>query len=461
MFEIESDTPRFILVWRGFGGDDVGLCQPGSSSSYYDFQVKGNTLTIQYHSEDDYGGDKSSKTKKVATFPLNKNYDYYERRIANQVLHSREEFNSLNHILRNDLKSVIDLNQRKGRLESFLKRHTKENYIHPHIDKAKYELDRVEWRIRNIQEHINKWEHLDDEIKEWARVKRLVKQSGGAEHDVLHQFINDHPQHLFINDAKRLASSSTKDLLNRINAQDSLTWVVIKDQSPLSTTPPYMMSQTEITVAQYRYCVESNVCSEPISKSKCNWSIQGRENHPINCINWAQARTFAQWIGTHVDLPTSRTWLSVYSEQPNMTPFDFDKVAWYKANSTSTNEVGLKQKNKFGLYDMSGNVWEWLLDGYEDGGIPGCKTRCDLGSEGRETYAMVWHKDVWEWILDGYKNGKLPDCKTRCGSGSEAREIIGGGWYSDAKFLTGNRVRHHPSEQNAKLGFRLVKFLPR
>ncbi|MEE2645193.1 MAG: SUMF1/EgtB/PvdO family nonheme iron enzyme, partial [Myxococcota bacterium] len=45
---------------------------------------------------------------------------------------------------------------------------------------------------------------------------------------------------------------------------------------------PFSLSRTEITVAQYRHCVEANACSVPRTNQGCNWGRPDRDDHPIN-----------------------------------------------------------------------------------------------------------------------------------------------------------------------------------
>lgn len=66
-------------------------------------------------------------------------------------------------------------------------------------------------------------------------------------------------------------------------------------------------------------------------------------------------------------LPTEAEW--EYSCKAGTTGIRYDKldqIAWYKANSNrTTQDIGLKQPNAWGLYDMLGNVWEWCSDIYD------------------------------------------------------------------------------------------------
>ena len=99
----------------------------------------------------------------------------------------------------------------------------------------------------------------------------------------------------------------------------------------------------------------------------------GRENYPVVFVTWEGARAYSEWAGGR--LPTEAEWEYAarggkkskgykYSGSDNI-----DEVAWYLRNSiTGVRPVGGKKPNELGIYDMSGNVWEWTADLY--GSLP-------------------------------------------------------------------------------------------
>jgi formylglycine-generating enzyme required for sulfatase activity len=99
------------------------------------------------------------------------------------------------------------------------------------------------------------------------------------------------------------------------------------------------------------------------------------KRHPAMGMTWHNATTFCEWLsrktGRKYRLPTETEW--EYACRAGTTKVfccgdDPDRLAdfaWYKANSDGeTHEVGKKRPNAWGLYDMSGNVSEWVTDFY-------------------------------------------------------------------------------------------------
>jgi len=144
------------------------------------------------------------------------------------------------------------------------------------------------------------------------------------------------------------------------------------DRSPVHevTVPDFEMSRTEVTVAQYRACVEAGSCSVDgleggRTSPQCNWPKEGRDDHPINCVDLEKARAFAAWVGGR--LPTEAEW--EYAARgnepyPHAGSEDPEDVGCWGGMQfmEGTCPVGSKRANGFGLVDMSGNVSEWVAD---------------------------------------------------------------------------------------------------
>jgi len=99
------------------------------------------------------------------------------------------------------------------------------------------------------------------------------------------------------------------------------------------------------------------------------------ETHPAMGMTWHNAMTFCRWLskktGKKYRLPTEAEWEYACRAGTNNVfgigndPSGLRDFAWYEANADSeTNPVGKKKPNAWGLYDMLGNVREWVYDFY-------------------------------------------------------------------------------------------------
>lgn len=137
----------------------------------------------------------------------------------------------------------------------------------------------------------------------------------------------------------------------------------------LENSPPHEaivaafdLDAREVTVGDYEACVKAGRCGAPrMDNPFCNPLTAERAKHPINCVTYTDAETFCAFSKKR--LPTEEEWeyaarggteRRLYSwgnEEPD------SKRACYAHEGTC--EVGSFAPGAFGLFDMTGNVWEW------------------------------------------------------------------------------------------------------
>lgn len=209
------------------------------------------------------------------------------------------------------------------------------------------------------------------------------------------------------------------------------------------------MTETEITQGQWEKLVGFNPSSFPDLGKR----------YPVDTVSWDQCMEFIrvlnQWENTNrYTLPTEAQWEYACRAGSNTAfsggPITTDSckeaepalihTAWYCYNSGSANPPGdfkphpvkTKKPNPWGLYDMHGNVQEWVLDACE--------------------WRNLWRTRVGV-ITDTYKDNIVDPFSAK---GSH-RIIRGGGWYQKAKYQRcAYRSYYKPGAKRNSLGFRIV-----
>ncbi|MCG3173611.1 MAG: Serine/threonine-protein kinase pkn1 [Myxococcota bacterium] len=156
------------------------------------------------------------------------------------------------------------------------------------------------------------------------------------------------------------------------------------DEQPRRTVvlDAFYIDWHEVTVDEYRACVDAGRCTKPgdvSSNRACNWGSEREGSHPVNCVDWEQARKYCEWRGKR--LPAEAEWekaargtdgrLYPWGEQPPSC----DLVVWGDGrrtdgcgrNSTWPVCSKLQGNSPHGLCDTGGNVYEWVEDWYDPG----------------------------------------------------------------------------------------------
>ena len=205
------------------------------------------------------------------------------------------------------------------------------------------------------------------------------------------------------------------------------------DEGPVHAVEilPFKVAQSEITVAQYRACVEAGACTEDgLSEGAvCNYSRPDHHDHPINCLSWSQARDFSWWIGGR--LPSEAEWeyAARAAGAPVRYPWgdalasceravfrDRDRAGCGRGSTQPVCSRG-EGRTAQGLCDMAGNVWEWTADVYV-GGYEGAPTDGSprlKGGEDRVARGGAWFRPAAD--LRTTRRGRFPASERGDGMG--------------------------------------------
>lgn len=131
------------------------------------------------------------------------------------------------------------------------------------------------------------------------------------------------------------------------------------------TLSGYYIGKTEVTQALWKAVMGSNPSE-----------FKG-DNRPVESVSWDDCQAFIRKLnaltGQNFRLPTEAEWEFACRGGNNSRGYKYsgsnyiDNVAWHDGNfGDKTHPVATKSPNELGIYDMSGNVWEWCADWYGD-----------------------------------------------------------------------------------------------
>ena len=197
------------------------------------------------------------------------------------------------------------------------------------------------------------------------------------------------------------------------------------------TVDGFYIGMLEVTQSQWEKVVGTSI-SQQRNKKGSDYALAGvGPDYPMYYVSWNEAMEFCRLLsnktGRTYTLPTEAQW--EYAARggnknegakyagSNM----IDAVAWYTDNSGGTHIVGSKRANALGIYDMSGNVWEWCKD----------------------------------WYASSYVSY---DTNNPTGPSSGANRVFrGGSWYGSASYCrVAYRNYYSPGSRYSNGGFRVV-----
>ena len=176
----------------------------------------------------------------------------------------------------------------------------------------------------------------------------------------------------------------------------------------------YYIGIYAVTNAQYQQSVQATGHRAPLNS---RWNNSAYADHPVTGVSWEDAQAYAKWSG--LSLPTEVQWEKA-ARGPGNTKYPWGDE-WDAERCRHSGNCGSEQTcevygyprgvSGYGCYNMSGNVWEWCEDRYEDGyygASPGRNPRGPSGGSYRVIRGGSWRYVVARYCRAAYRNGDEP-----------------------------------------------------
>lgn len=179
-----------------------------------------------------------------------------------------------------------------------------------------------------------------------------------------------------------------------------------------TTLSDYSIGETQVTQALWKAVMGDNPSH-----------FRG-ENLPVECVSWNDCQVFLKKLtektGKNFRLPAEAEWEFAAHGGNMSNGFEYsgsnyaNEVAWFDRNSDRrTHDVATKQSNELGIYDMSGNVWEWCSDWY--GNYSSSSQTNPIGPNSgscRVFRGGSWRNDAW-YCRSSLRSSVAPDDSRR------------------------------------------------
>ena len=193
------------------------------------------------------------------------------------------------------------------------------------------------------------------------------------------------------------------------------------------TLSDFYMDTYEVTNAAYKRCVDTDKCAPPTQSDSNTRSVYyGKpefDEYPVIYVDWSMAKTYCEWRGAR--LPTEAEWEKAARGTDGRAYPWGEGISCDKANYRSyegnncvyeTTKVGsyLDDASPYGIYDMAGNVHEWVNDWYEEKYYQSSPSSNPLGPDSGEFHVLrggSWRNDE-SYVYSASRVGTEPTATT-------------------------------------------------